>query len=100
MHARPLLHAAAFGLRARFGDPSRRSAALIALVGLGDRRAIEHVLTELEARGWERRVAALGVVARTRLVEARERVAAMRGDSMTADIATDVLAQLDDKSEG
>lgn len=93
--ARPLLHAASFGLRARFGDPSRRAAALIALIRLGDRRAIDFVLAELEARGWERRVAALGVVARTSLVEARSRVLAMRADPMTADAAADVLEQLD-----
>lgn len=93
--ARPLLLAASFGLRARFGDPSRRAAALIALIRLGERRAIDHVLSELDARGWERRVAALGIVARTRLVEARDRVRTMREDSMTADIAADVLAQLE-----
>lgn len=93
--ARPLLTNAAFGLRARFGDPSRRAAALVALIGLGDRKAVAHVLEELGARSWERRVAALGIVARTHLVEARERVRAMREDALTADAAADVLAQLD-----
>lgn len=94
--ARPLLLNASFGLRARFGDPNRRAAALVALIGLGERRAVDHVLEELDARGWERRVAALGIVERTRLVEASDRVRAMREDAMTADIAANVLAQLED----
>ncbi len=93
--ARPLALAAAFSLRARFGDPGKRAAALIALIRLGERRAIDHVLSELDARGWERRVTAVGIVARTRLREAKPRIEALRNDPMLGEIAADTLSRLD-----
>jgi len=93
--ARPLALTAAFSLRARFGDPGKRAAAIIALIRLGERRAIEHVLAELDARGWERRVTAVGIVARTRLQEARPRIEALRNDPMLGEIAADTLSRLE-----
>jgi HEAT repeat protein len=93
--ARPLALAAAFSFRARFGDPGKRAAAIIALIRLGERRAIDHVLSELDARGWERRVTAVGIVARTRLLEAKPRIEALRNDPMLREIAADTLSRLE-----
>ncbi len=98
--ARALLLQASFGLRARFGDPSRRAAALVALIALGERKAVDHVLSELGAGSWERRVAALGIVARANLSEARERIRAMPHDPMTAEAVGEVLRQLERQQIG
>ncbi len=94
--ARPLATAAAFGLRARFGDPTRRDAALVALARLRDPRAIEHVLAELDARSFERRTVAVGIVSRAALPEARPRLEAMlRDPGADADGIADAIARID-----
>jgi HEAT repeat protein len=95
--ARAEATSAAFGLRARFGDPGRRAAALVALVRLGDRRAIDHVLEELGSSSFTRRMTALGVVSRSALVEARPQLEAMRNRESLADpdAVNDALAKLD-----
>ncbi len=92
--ARAIATDAAFSFRSRFGDPSRRAAALVTLIRLGERRAVDHVLSELEARGWERKVAAIGIVNRTALSEARPKLEALRDDPMVGEMAADTLAQL------
>lgn len=92
--ARPIATEAAFSFKSKFGDPSRRAAAVVALIRLGERRAIEHVLSELENGGWERRVAAIGIVNRTSLAEARPKLEALRNDPMVGEMAADALAQL------
>lgn len=97
--AREACERAAFGVRAWLGDPGRRSAALVALVRLGDRRAIEHVLGELRARSWTRRAHAIGIAARSGLREARPTLEAMRADAGTdPDAIADALARLDEES--
>jgi HEAT repeat protein len=94
--ARAEATSAAFGLRARFGDPGRRAAALVALVRLGDRRAIDHVLEELSSSSFTRRMTALGVVSRSALAEARPKLEAMRDRASLADpdAVNDALAKL------
>lgn len=92
--ARPIATDAAFSFRSRFSDPSRRAAALVALIRLGEQRAVDHVLAELEARAWERKVAAIGIVVRTSLAEARGRLEQLRNDPMVGEMAVDALAQL------
>jgi HEAT repeat protein len=95
--ARELAASAAFGLRARFGDPGRRAAALTALVRLGDRRAIEHVLAELDGRSFSRRAMAIGIASRGALAEARSRLLALKRDPTLADpdSVDDALARID-----
>jgi hypothetical protein len=91
----PLATNAAFGLRARFGDPSKRAAALVALVRLGDRRAIEHVIAEMNGTGsFERRTLAIGIAARAELVEACPHLEALRNDPSLGEVAEDALASL------
>ena len=92
--ARPIAIDAVFSFKSRFSDPSRRSAALVALIRLGERRAVDHVLSELEARAWERKVSAIGVVVRTSLTEARGKLEALRSDPMVSEMAIDALARL------
>jgi HEAT repeat protein len=78
---RAAAEAAAFGVRAWLGDAGVRTAALVALVRLGDRRAIDHVLTELRARSWARRALAMGIAGRAAMQEARPVLLAMREDA-------------------
>lgn len=92
--ARAIALEAAFSFKSRFSDPSRRSAALVALIRLGEERAVEHVLSELEARAWERKVSAIGIVVRTSLTRARAKLEALRSDPMVGEMAVDALAQL------
>jgi HEAT repeat protein len=94
--ARSFATAAAFGLRARLGDPARRAAALVALIRLGDRRAIDHVLAELDARNEDRRTVAIGIVSRAELAEARPRLVAMQArEGADREGLDEVIAQLD-----
>ena len=88
---------AAFGLRGRFGDPGRRAAALVALVRLGDRRAIDHVLEELSSSSFTRRMTAIGIASRSALAEARPKLEAMRNRDSLADpdAVSDALAKID-----
>jgi len=99
--ARELASSAAFGLRARFGDAGRRSAALTALVRLGDRRAIDHVLAELDGRSFARRALAIGIVGRAGLAEARPRLLALKRDPALADpdAVDDALARIASEHE-
>lgn len=83
--ARPLATAAAFGLRARFGDPSRRAAALVTLIRLGDRRAIDQVIGDLNGRSYERRTLAIGIAARAAMTEAAPHLEALKRDASLAD---------------
>ena len=102
--ARAAARAAAFGFRARFGDPGRRTAALIALCRLGDRRAIDHVLAELQASSFARRMLAVAIAGRAALIEAGPGLAAMRTALRTAprladaQALDDALARIDDAS--
>lgn len=95
--ARPLASNAAFGLRARLGDPSRRSAALVALVRLGDPKAIEHVLGELAGRSYERRAMAVGIASRAAMAEARPRLVELLRDPTLADAhaVAEAIARID-----
>lgn len=91
----PLASNAAFGLKARFGDPSRRAAALVALARLGDRRAIDFVLAEISGTGsYERRVLAIGIAARAALKDARPNLEALTKDPLYGEAAEDALAVL------
>jgi HEAT repeat protein len=96
--AREACEAAAFGVRAWFGDPGKRTAALVALVRLGDARAIEHVLGELSSRSWSRRALAIGVVGRAGMQQARGALEAMRGQPSVIDpeALEDALARIAD----
>ncbi len=87
---------AAFGLRSWVVDPGVRSAALVALVRLDDRRAVDHVLAELQSRSWTRRTHALGIAARAAMQQARPALEAMRGDasSVDPDALEDALARI------
>ncbi|MEO7093771.1 MAG: HEAT repeat domain-containing protein [Polyangiales bacterium] len=95
-HARAEATSVAFGLRGRFGDPGRRAAALVALVRLGDRRAIDHVLGELSSSSFTRRMTALGIVSRSALAEARPKLESMRDrpSLLDPDAVTDALAKI------
>ncbi|MGZ3448985.1 MAG: HEAT repeat domain-containing protein [Polyangiales bacterium] len=91
----PLASNAAFGLRARFGDPSKRASALVALVRLGDRRAIDFVLAEMNGTAsFERRTLAIGIAARAAMTEARPHLEALRKDPLFREAAEDALAML------
>ena len=98
--ARTIATNAAFGLRAYFGDAGRRAAALVALVRLGDRRAIDHVLSELDARSFGRRMLAVAIAGRAGLTEARPRLEALRRDPRGADAQAveDALARIDEEA--
>ena len=96
--AQGLATQAAFGLRARMGgDPSRRAAALVALVRLRDRRAIDLVLADLRGRSFSRRMLAIGIAGRAALAEARESIEALRRDPTLADpeAIDDALGRID-----
>jgi HEAT repeat protein len=95
--ARSIATNAAFGLRAIFGDAGRRTAAIVALVRLGDRRAIDHVLAELDARSFGRRMLGVAIAGRAALVEAKARLQAMLRDPRGADTQAieDALARID-----
>ncbi len=95
--ARPLAANAAFGIRARFGDPSRRAAAIVALVRLGDPKAVEHVLAELSGRSYERRAMAIGIASRAAMAQARPRLVELLRDPALADAhaVAEALARID-----
>jgi HEAT repeat protein len=93
--ALPLASNAAFGLRARWGDPSKRAAALVALVRLGDQRAIDFILAEMSGNAsYERRVLAIGIAARASMKQARAQLEALRKDPLLGEAAEDALASL------
>ncbi|MBL8715855.1 MAG: HEAT repeat domain-containing protein [Myxococcales bacterium] len=97
----PTLRAAVFGLRARFGDPSRRTTALLALCRLGDEEAIAVVLDEIERGSYARRAVALGIAGHARLTVARGAIEQLRGRESLADpeAVEDALASLEGGSK-
>ena len=95
--ARPLAQSAAFGFRAIVGDPGRHTAAIVALVRLGDARAIEHVLSGFTARSFGKRMLAVAIAGRAELVDARPHLQSLRRDARLADpeAVDDALARID-----
>ncbi len=97
----PTLRASVFGLRARFGDPSRRATALLALCRLGDEEAVAVVLDEIERGSYARRAVALGIAGSARLQAARGAIERLRGREALADpeAVEDALASLSGASK-
>ncbi len=94
--ALPHARSAAFGFRARFGDPGVRAAAMVALVRLGDERAVAHVMSELEAGSYARRMLAVGIAGRGALKAATARLKEMMDDPKKVDpeAVADALAKI------
>ena len=95
--AKANLEATVFGWRARFGDPTRRTAALVALCRLGDARAIAEVTADLESGSYAKKAIALGVAGRGKVRSARAAIEGLRGQPGLADpdAVEDALAALD-----
>jgi HEAT repeat protein len=85
--AKPGLRRRAFGL---FGSSRQRTAfqARVALAKLGDEQAIRAILDDLGSGSRDRRSLGVAAAGQARLAQARDLVAAMRGNEARADQAT------------
>lgn len=97
--AGPVLAKRAFGGVLGFGRDPLRWNARTALARLGDERARREILAELDARSPDVRTLAVSAVGQARMLEAYDRVLAMKDDPRRADPSTveAVLAQLDEE---
>jgi HEAT repeat protein len=97
--ARAALARRAFGGVLGFARDPLRWNARTALARLGDERARREILAELDARSPDVRTLAVSAVGRARMLEAYERVVAMKDDPRRADPSTveAALAQLDEE---
>jgi HEAT repeat protein len=95
--ARPALARRAYGGVLGFGRDPFRWHARTALARMGEERARREILEELDARSVEQRSLAVSAVGRARMLEAYDRLLAMKQDPGRADPAAveAALAQLD-----